>query len=183
MFSIAASRFACILPRCCGVRLAHSMSERCSHFEFFGLPIDIDVDVSSLQRKYHSMQQQHHPDQGVSTSDGVSAHCNEAYETLKDPFRRCKYLVEILNLSSGRMPSEFLAEILELNESLDAIDFTSERGAQELSSLVKELKSRDDQLYSETRDAFKSGDRDRFRDSVNRWTYVHNLLLRSRELS
>ncbi|CCW64358.1 unnamed protein product [Phytomonas sp. EM1] len=75
-------------------------------FAFFNFPKQPEVDVAELQKRYHALQSRVHPDQaavmasqdqrqGVDATD-VSVYANSAYETLRDPFLRCKYLYRIL---------------------------------------------------------------------------------------
>lgn len=70
-------------------------------FAFLGLNVSPEVDPLVLQKAYHAIQSRVHPDQaniqqqeqqssGANADDSVYA--NAAYETLKDPFLRCRYL-------------------------------------------------------------------------------------------
>lgn len=77
------------------------------------MPLDAKCNVQELQRKYHALQATLHPDVvaqhtatagsgaaalSSSSSRGVdsSSYANAAYETLRDPFTRCRYLLKYL---------------------------------------------------------------------------------------
>ena len=72
-------------------------------FHFMGLQSSPVLAVPQLQKKYHEMQWKCHPDQQQQQPIAPSAHstddsvyANIAYETLKDPFLRCKYLLKLI---------------------------------------------------------------------------------------
>jgi hypothetical protein len=87
---------------------------RGSLFHFMGLPSSPVIAVPVLQKRYHEIQWKFHPDQqqqqvqqqkaalssspGTLTRDALdeSVYANIAYETLRDPFQRCKYLVKLI---------------------------------------------------------------------------------------
>ena len=95
------------------------------HFERLGLPRRFLVDAADLERAYLARSRALHPDYhqlGSSADQAVSvelsAALNEAYTTLKDPFRRAEYLHRLEGGPSARpstpTPTEFLEEMLEL---------------------------------------------------------------------
>ena len=76
-----------------------------NYFELFSLPVDFDVDSSSLSVTFRELQKAVHPDKFVKggsqerlRSVQQAALINEAYNTLKDPLRRAKYLLEMKGL-------------------------------------------------------------------------------------
>ncbi len=103
------------------------------YFEIFGLPRQLAVDEGALQRRFHELSRQHHPDfhLGASPEDqaqalSTSALVNAAYRALRDPIRRIEYL---LRLEEGRDAGEgeavkpkaspgLLAEMFEIQEAL-----------------------------------------------------------------
>jgi molecular chaperone HscB len=99
-------------------------------FERLGLPGRFSVDSAELERQYLARSREAHPDfhsgstaeqQGDAEAD--SAAINEAYATLKDPFRRAEALLKMLGGPSAseqkEMPPAFLMELLELREQIE----------------------------------------------------------------
>ena len=100
------------------------------HFERLGLPRRFSVDEAALERAYLALSRATHPDFHLMGSDAelsasleLSAALNEAYNTLRDPFTRADYL---LNLEGGpaasehkQLPQNFLAEMLEAREEIE----------------------------------------------------------------
>ena len=77
-----------------------------THFELFELPISFDVDLSDLSQRYRELQRVAHPDKFVNASDRERLHSvekaaaiNEAYQVLKSPQRRARYMLELQSVS------------------------------------------------------------------------------------
>ena len=102
-----------------------------NYFEIFGLPESFKLDLSEITQRYRQLQQQLHPDRFASASDQerrlsvqTAALVNEAFQTLKDPVRRGRYLLQLRGVDTGEesdtaMEPAFLMEQMELRESLD----------------------------------------------------------------
>jgi molecular chaperone HscB len=89
------------------------------------------IDLNRLQQSYRIIQAEIHPDKFVSASQiekneslKKSTEVNDAYQTLKDPIKRAKYLVKI-NLNSNEnnstLPPDFLMQQMEWEEHLESI--------------------------------------------------------------
>jgi len=106
-----------------------------THFDVFGLARAYDVDVPALEKQYRELSLQHHPDrvapgnarERLEALEGTTA-LNAAFKTLKDPVRRAFYLLKLHGVDLERedagaqkdMPLEFLEQVMELREALDA---------------------------------------------------------------
>jgi molecular chaperone HscB len=113
-----------------------------NHFELFHLPQRFAIDVNALDRAYHEVQGQVHPDRFVSAPDAErrvamqwATRANEAYQTLRNPFKRAAYLCELNGIdleteSNTSMPRAFLIQQMEWRESLDEA-----RGAKDTDAL------------------------------------------------
>jgi molecular chaperone HscB len=100
-------------------------------FELFGLPVGFDIDAAELARRYRDLQQSVHPDRFASGSPEerrlsmqLTTLVNEAYQTLKDPMRRGRYLLSLEGVATNEesdtsMSPEFLMEQMELREGLE----------------------------------------------------------------
>ncbi|MDO8959229.1 MAG: Fe-S protein assembly co-chaperone HscB [Rhodocyclaceae bacterium] len=99
-------------------------------FSLFGLPRQQGLDVDRLEALYRDIQAKVHPDKHAHLADSDkrlamqwATHVNEAYQTLKDPLQRARYLLQLgghdarLETNTA-MPMEFLVEQMELREAV-----------------------------------------------------------------
>ena len=114
-----------------------------NHFELFQLPQRFTLDTSALEQAYHEVQNQTHPDRFVNATSAEkrvamqwTTRANEAYQTLKSPFKRAAYLCELNGVeleveSNTAMPTAFLMQQMEWRDalaeaaSLDAVEALS----------------------------------------------------------
>jgi len=106
------------------------MDLRADHFALFGLNRGFRLDLSDLDSRYRDLQAQVHPDRFVNAGDAErrlsmqwATHANEAYQTLKKPLERAKYLLhlsghDIQAESNTAMPADFLMEQMEWREAV-----------------------------------------------------------------
>ncbi len=100
------------------------------HFARLGLERLFEVDMTQLDRRYFDLQRQLHPDRFArrtarekALSQQQAAALNEAYETLRNPLRRARYLARSLGVDlpdEGRTidDPELLMEAMERREAL-----------------------------------------------------------------
>ena len=103
-----------------------------TYFELFGINPAFDIDSSRLHAEQQRLQAAYHPDRYVSASEHdkrisvqVASWINQAYETLQDPVKRSRYLLEISGAtipdeSSTTSDAEFLMEQIELREEVES---------------------------------------------------------------
>ena len=101
-----------------------------NHFELFQLPQQFDIDAAKLDAAYREVQGQVHPDRFVNAGDAEkrvamqwATRANEAYQTLKNPQKRARYLceqhgVDLQTESNTAMPMAFLMQQMEWREEL-----------------------------------------------------------------
>ena len=106
------------------------MDLRADHFALFGLNRGFRLDLSDLDSRYRDIQAQVHPDRFVNAGDAErrmsmqwATHANEAYQTLKKPLERAKYLLhltghDIQAENNTAMPADFLMEQMEWREAV-----------------------------------------------------------------
>jgi molecular chaperone HscB len=128
-----------------------SAQEMQNHFDLFHLPQQFTIDLSVLDSAYHSVQNQVHPDKFVHASDAEkrvamqwATRANEAYKTLKSPFKRAAYLCELNGVdlqteSNTAMPVDFLMQQMEWREALD--DARAQKNQTELEALDAAIRS------------------------------------------
>jgi molecular chaperone HscB len=102
-----------------------------NHFELFQLPQRFTVDIAALERAYREVQSQVHPDRFVGAPAAEkrvamqwATRANEAYQTLRNPFRRAAYLCELHGIdlqseSNTAMSPTFLMQQMEWREALE----------------------------------------------------------------
>ena len=122
-----------------------------NYFELFEMPISLTVDKKYTQDKYFELQKKFHPDffsnENEEEQDAVlekSSMINKAYKLFQNENETMKYVLQLKNLLEDeekyQLPPEFLAEMMELNESLMEVDDSSLEEAQtKISQLEKHL--------------------------------------------
>jgi len=102
-----------------------------NYFEIFNVPMQFKINLNRLQQSYRIIQAEIHPDKFVSASQiekneslKKSTEVNDAYQTLKNPIKRARYLIKI-NLNSkennSTLPPDFLMQQMEWEEHLESI--------------------------------------------------------------
>lgn len=99
-----------------------------NHFELFGLPTSFRIDADALDRAYRALQAEVHPDRHAGGSDvdrriamQTSTRVNAAYQALKDPIERARYLLQLrgidaLEETDTKLSIEFLEQQLTRRE-------------------------------------------------------------------
>jgi len=131
-----------------------------NYFELFGLPAAFDIDRERLQTELRQLQASYHPDRFANGSDRdrrmsvqLSSWINQAHETLQDPVKRARYLLEISGAetaddSATTSDTGFLMEQIELREEIEACREDAD-GLQRSQQVVDRLQQRADQLAGE----------------------------------
>jgi len=101
-----------------------------NHFELFGLAPAFSIDLTQLEQSYRDIQAQVHPDKHAHLGDVErrlamqwATHTNEAYQTLRQPLSRARYLLQSNGVDSGEetntaMSPAFLMEQMEWREAI-----------------------------------------------------------------
>jgi len=105
------------------------MDFNADYFTLFGLPRAFRLDSPTLDARYRELQGEVHPDRFSAASDAEkrlsmqwATRANEAYQVLKKPIERAKYLLQLAGHdlqaeSNTAMPAEFLFEQMEWREA------------------------------------------------------------------
>ncbi|QNM98029.1 Fe-S protein assembly co-chaperone HscB [Chitinimonas koreensis] len=100
------------------------------HFRLFGLPRAFAVDAQALEAAYRALQSQYHPDRAASLGDAdkrlalqAATRINEAFQTLKSPLARGRYLLQLAGVDTQEetntaMPVDFLMAQMEWREAI-----------------------------------------------------------------
>jgi molecular chaperone HscB len=125
-----------------------------NHFDLFQLPARFTLDMGALDAAYRDVQGQVHPDRFVNATDAEkrvamqwATRANEAYQTLKNPQKRARYLCEMNGVdlqteSNTAMPMAFLMQQMAWREEL---------GEARADKDVAALESLDEQVKAERR--------------------------------
>ena len=140
-----------------GAREASLQAVMQNHFDLFGLAPAYALEPEALERSYREIQSRVHPDRFAHAGDAErraslqwTTRVNEAYRTLKDPVQRAKHLLELNGVdvafeTNTAMPADFLAQQIELCESLEeaktpaALDQMRKGLSQQRSLLEKQI--------------------------------------------
>lgn len=103
-----------------------------NYFQLFGLPTSFALDTERLAERYRRLRQTVHPDLFATAGERekrlalqASTLVNEAYQTLRDPLARARYLLQVRGAGAGddqetTQDRAFLMEQMELREALAA---------------------------------------------------------------
>jgi len=100
-------------------------------FKLFGLHEQFRLENVPLEEQYRSLQTQVHPDKFAHLSEAekrvsmqLATRVNEAYQTLRNPVRRARYLLSLHGVDTQEetntsMPMSFLMEQMEWREAVE----------------------------------------------------------------
>ena len=115
---------------CFSCNIIQTFPGEINYFETLGIPLTFEVNSTELEESYQNLSLELHPDFYSSApesekrlSESATAILNTAYNSLKEPTSRAKYLVHLLSknikLDEGSLPEGFLGEMFFLQEELD----------------------------------------------------------------
>ena len=133
-----------------------------NHFALFGLPQAFALDGARLDQAYRDIQAEIHPDRFAHAGEAEqrlamqwTTKVNEAYQTLKKPFERARYLlllegVDAMDPRNTSMPKDFILAQMDWREALEAA--RAAKDADALGALEHTLKTRSRALQAELAD-------------------------------
>ncbi|MGE5946505.1 MAG: Fe-S protein assembly co-chaperone HscB [Betaproteobacteria bacterium] len=156
-------------------------------FSLFDMPRTFRLNLSELDSRFREVQAQVHPDRFAHAGEAErrlsmqwATKANEAYQTLKKPLERAKYLLhlaghDIQAENNTAMPADFLMEQMEWREAV--MEAREGRDHHELEHLHNRLRGdingRYDELAALLDDA---GDLGHATDLVRRLMFLEKLL-------
>lgn len=120
-----------------------------SYYALFGLEPVFNIDLTTLENNFRKIQSETHPDRFVTNSASeklksmqLATLANEAYQTLKHPANRAKYLLELQGIvaisdTNTAMPTDFLMQQMDWREALE--DAKAAKDIEALESLLREM--------------------------------------------
>jgi len=156
-------------------------------FALFELPRAFRLDLSELDARYREIQAQVHPDRFAHAGEAErrlsmqwATRANEAYQTLKKPLERAKYLLHLAGRdlqaeSNTAMPVDFLMEQMEWREAV--AEARSGGDHHELEHLHNRLRGDIAGRYDELSQLLdEAGDIETAADRVRRLMFLEKLL-------
>jgi len=160
-----------------------------NHFELFELPTSFEVDQETLALRYRELQRAVHPDRFANATEQEkrlsvqqAAQINEAFQVLKTPLSRARYLLELgglpLDDSNTQMDPGFLMEQMELREALGEV-----RGKDDpfdaLNRVRDDIEGRERELIASLQQAFADSGKNELenaRELVRKMQFMQRLL-------
>ena len=139
------------------------MAQKQTHFELFELPVSFEIDLQDLSQRYRELQRAVHPDRFANASDrerrlsvDKAATVNDAYQILKSPQRRARYMLELQSVSFDdekdmALDPAFLMEQIELREALEELNHNSDP-ISILNKIMLDIKKRITTILDEIRE-------------------------------
>ena len=121
-----------------------------THFQLFDLPATFAIDTGRLDQHYRTLQSEVHPDRFAAATPAERLHSiqlatqvNEAYQTLKSPLSRARYLLHLHGIDTQEetntaMPAAFLMQQMEWREAIE--EATDAADVDALDRLLREMR-------------------------------------------
>lgn len=156
-------------------------------FSLFDMPRAFRLNLSELDSRFREVQAQVHPDRFAHAGEAErrlsmqwATKANEAYQTLKKPLERAKYLLhlaghDIQAENNTAMPADFLMEQMEWREAV--MEAREGRDHHELEHLHNRLRGDINGRYDELAELLDdAGDLGHATDLVRRLMFLEKLL-------
>ncbi len=157
-----------------------------TYFELFGLSPGFEIDARCLHAEQQRLQAIYHPDRYVNSSDQdkrlsvqIASWVNQAYETLQDPVKRSRYLLEINGAdipddSTTTSDTDFLMEQIELREELDCCR-QGENALLRSEQIATRLTQRASDLAHKFVNHFEAGNLDKAMENSRKMQFIQRI--------
>ncbi len=151
---------------CFSCNSLQTISDDMDHFEVMGMPHCFEIDSEELENLYQRLTLGMHPDffgaaseEQKRLSEKSSVMLNTAYNTLREPASRARYLLSLLakgnSLQTDELPEGFLQDMFTFQESLDEMLESGDQPA--LCKMNEDLQNRYNFIESNFATLFKNG--------------------------
>ena len=156
-----------------------------SHFELFNLPEQFALDTSALDHAYRTVQAQVHPDRFAAAGDAQkriamqwATRTNEAYQTLRDPLKRARYLLTLRGIDVGAenntaMEPAFLMQQMEWRENIE--DAANAKNIGALEALLDELREEERVRFTKLEALIDSGSDQAAGEAVRQLMFIERV--------
>jgi molecular chaperone HscB len=125
-------------------------------FATLGIKRTFTVESAALERRFHLLQRDAHPDRFAAQHPDLvesalerSSDINEAYRILRDPMQRTKHLLSLYGFSveqAKKVPAELLETVMTVQEKIAELEFAvngkNEIIKEEMKPLADELRAK-----------------------------------------
>lgn len=162
-------------------------------FDIFDLPVSFDIDTTALAERYRELQRIAHPDRFANASDRErreavqqAANINEAFQTLKSPLQRARYILQLKGVGfddekDTTYDSAFLMEQIEFREALAEIKHNPD-ALLRLNELMLDITHRIDAMLRELATAIHTDDLKQAKTLLHKLQFLHKLRIESENL-
>jgi molecular chaperone HscB len=156
-----------------------------SHFDLFDLPARFALDTATLDHAYRTVQAQVHPDRFAAAGDAQkriamqwATRTNEAYQTLRDPLRRARYLLSLRGIdvdaeNNTAMEPAFLMQQMEWRESIE--DAAAAKNVDALDALLAELRDEERMRFDKLGALLDSGANQAAGEAVRQLMFIERV--------
>lgn len=125
-------------------------------FATLGIKRTFKVDSAALERRFHLLQRDAHPDRFAAQHPDLvesalerSSDINEAYRSLRDPMQRTKHLLSLYGFSveqAKKVPPALLETVMHVQEKIAELEFAVNGNSasirEEMKPLAEDLRTR-----------------------------------------
>ncbi|MBP0593122.1 Fe-S protein assembly co-chaperone HscB [Paraburkholderia sp. LEh10] len=156
-----------------------------SHFALFDLPEQFALDTPTLDHAYRTVQAQVHPDRFAAAGDAQkriamqwATRTNEAYQTLRDPLRRARYLLSLRGVDVGAenntaMEPAFLMQQMEWREAIE--DASAAKNVDALDALLAQLRDEEKVRFRKLAALLDSGSNQAAGEAVRQLMFIERV--------
>jgi molecular chaperone HscB len=158
-----------------------------SYFNLFGLKLSFDIDIGQLHSEQQRLQAIYHPDRFVNAGEQdrrisvqQASWINQAFETLSNPVKRARYMLELSGLelndeSETTSDTVFLMEQLAIREEIDECRSDADPLCC-CDHIASKLRSKAEQFGSEFIASFNQGQLEEARQSSRKMQFIQRIL-------
>ncbi len=162
-----------------------------NYFDHFDLPVQFQLDLESVRKKYLVISRQNHPDFAAGEDEAyeqalmATSFNNQAYNVLSNNYERIKYVLELLGSpisTDDKLPPTFLMEMMDWNERIMEAGMTDDSTT--LSTLSVEFDALEKSFDAELNEklaAFDSSKNQELLEEIKKSYLERKYLLRLRD--
>ncbi len=135
-----------------------------NYYQLLDTVPSLKIDAAGLKRVFFVKSREWHPDHWSQASEdeqsqalAMTSLLNQAYTTLSDPTRRLTYFLTLHDVeitgNAQALPQIFLFEMMDLNESIEAVSTVAAKAKAEQS-----ISALEENLFSEVKSLFDADD-------------------------